>query len=58
VLALGLSGLSLRFGASLTPPVILLLVSAAGVFFLGSGAFSLWAPEEILLRRRAGEPQA
>lgn len=31
------------------------LVSAIGLVILGSGRFSLWAPEETFLRRKAGE---
>lgn len=55
VLALGLSGLYLRLGEPFSLEIAVRLVSAAGVFFLGSGAFSLWSPEAELLRRRAGE---
>lgn len=33
----------------------LLLAAYLGVLFLGTGPFSLWAPEEILIHRRAGE---
>lgn len=32
-----------------------ILLCASGIFFLGSGAFSLWQPEQRLIERRLGE---
>jgi hypothetical protein len=34
---------------------ILLIIGYTGVLFAGTGPFSLWAPEEWLIRHRAGE---
>jgi uncharacterized membrane protein YphA (DoxX/SURF4 family) len=67
LLALGvaarLAGLALAFFTGIaatasgitTPLAITALVSGLAITVLGSGAFSLWTPEEALLTRRAGE---
>jgi CDP-diacylglycerol--glycerol-3-phosphate 3-phosphatidyltransferase len=47
-------GLLLRF-ASLTYADIFLILCSAGLFFLGTGAYSLWKPEDRLIFRRLGE---
>jgi CDP-diacylglycerol--glycerol-3-phosphate 3-phosphatidyltransferase len=47
-------GLLLHF-ASVTPADILLILCSAGLFFLGTGAYSLWKPEDRLIYRRLGE---
>jgi CDP-diacylglycerol--glycerol-3-phosphate 3-phosphatidyltransferase len=43
--------------ASLAPVQIALAVAYTAILYLGSGAFSLWAPEDQLVYRRAGEPR-
>jgi hypothetical protein len=43
--------------ASLTPVQIALAVGYTAILYLGSGALSLWAPEDQLVYRRAGEPR-
>lgn len=58
ILALGLTGLHLRFGGVLTAETVLVILAGSLVFYLGSGALSLWAPEDELLQRRAGESSA
>lgn len=51
-----LLGAGLRQGAPALPGSELLLVACSvGLIFLGTGAFSLWAPEERLLHHRLGE---
>jgi hypothetical protein len=66
LLALGvaarLAGLALAFftgiavtAARITPLDSAALVSGLAITVLGSGACSLWTPEEALLTRRAGE---
>lgn len=47
-------GLLLRI-ASLTSADILLILCSAGLFLLGTGAYSLWKPEDRLIYRRLGE---
>jgi CDP-diacylglycerol--glycerol-3-phosphate 3-phosphatidyltransferase len=39
----------------LDPWQTLFLIIAASLFFLGTGALSLWTPEELLIRKRPGE---
>jgi hypothetical protein len=56
ILALGILGFYQMF-ASLTPLQISLAVAYTAILYLGSGAFSLWAPEDQLVYRRAGEPR-
>lgn len=41
--------------ASLTSADILLILCSAGLFLLGTGAYSLWKPEDRLIYRRLGE---
>jgi hypothetical protein len=33
----------------------LIWICASGIFFLGSGVFSIWQPEDRLIERRLGE---
>jgi CDP-diacylglycerol--glycerol-3-phosphate 3-phosphatidyltransferase len=47
-------GLLLHF-ASLTYADLFLILCSAGLFFLGTGAYSLWKPEDRLIYRRLGE---
>jgi CDP-diacylglycerol--glycerol-3-phosphate 3-phosphatidyltransferase len=39
----------------LSPPQISLAIAYVTILFMGSGAFSLWSPEDNLVYRRAGE---
>ncbi len=41
--------------SSLTTLDILIIIGAGAVFFLGTGAYSLWKPEDKLIQRRLGE---
>jgi len=41
--------------SGLTPLVLATATGAAGLFFLGTGAFSLWTPEKVLIGERLGE---
>jgi CDP-diacylglycerol--glycerol-3-phosphate 3-phosphatidyltransferase len=41
--------------SGMTPVILATAVGAAGLFFLGTGPFSLWAPETALIRKRLGE---
>jgi hypothetical protein len=34
---------------------ILLIIGASAVFFLGSGIYSIWTPEKLLISKRIGE---
>ena len=54
VLALLVLGFNQIF-ASLTTSQVLLLIACTTILFTGTGAFSLWAPENRLIYRRAGE---
>lgn len=47
-------GFQLHF-ASPTSADILLILCSAGLFLLGTGAYSLWKPEDRLIYRRLGE---
>jgi len=57
ILALCILGFYQMF-ASLTPVQIALAVAYTAILYLGSGEFSLWAPEDQLVYRRAGEPRS
>lgn len=48
------AGLHLRV-SSLTTLDILVIMIATALFFLGTGAYSLWKPEDHLVRHRLGE---
>jgi CDP-diacylglycerol--glycerol-3-phosphate 3-phosphatidyltransferase len=54
VLALLVLGFNQIF-ASLTTSQVLLLIACTTILFTGTGAFSLWAPENRIIYRRAGE---
>jgi len=41
--------------ASLTTSQILLVIACTIILFTGTGAFSLWTPENRIIYRRAGE---
>jgi CDP-diacylglycerol--glycerol-3-phosphate 3-phosphatidyltransferase len=57
ILALCLLGFHQLF-ASLTPIQILLAIAYAAILFMGSGALSLWVPEDYLFYHHAGEQPA
>jgi CDP-diacylglycerol--glycerol-3-phosphate 3-phosphatidyltransferase len=40
---------------SLGPVELLLIIGTTAVFFLGSGAYSIWTPETLLISKRIGE---
>jgi CDP-diacylglycerol--glycerol-3-phosphate 3-phosphatidyltransferase len=44
--------------APLTPTQVLLAIAYTTILFMGSGAFSLWKPEDRLIYHRAGERRA
>jgi CDP-diacylglycerol--glycerol-3-phosphate 3-phosphatidyltransferase len=54
ILGLGLLGISQIF-TPLTPVQVALAVLYTAILYLGSGAISLWTPENRLIYRRAGE---
>lgn len=54
VIALLILGYNQIF-ASLTISQVLLLMAYAAILFTGTGAFSLWTPENRIIYRRAGE---
>lgn len=56
ILTLLLAGHSSPFGTSIAATV--LFGAAAGLMLTGTGTFSLWAPEERILHRRAGKNRA
>ena len=56
ILALCLLGFYQMF-TSLTPVQFALGAIYTAILYLGSGAFSLWTPEDQLVYRRAGEPR-
>lgn len=58
VIGLCLAGFFLQLGISSTSLLFLAVVCTAALFFLGGGRLSLWSPEEILLQRKAGEPDS
>lgn len=58
VIGLCLAGFFLQLGISSSSLLVLAVVCAAALFFLGGGRMSLWSPEEILLQRKAGEPDS
>lgn len=51
------TGLRLRY-AELGLVDQVLIICATALFFLGSGAYSIWKPEDGLIQRKAGEIQA
>lgn len=55
ILTLCLAGFFLQAGAFELLPGMLTALSGALLLFLGSGAYSTWSPEQVLLERRAGE---
>jgi CDP-diacylglycerol--glycerol-3-phosphate 3-phosphatidyltransferase len=55
ILGMCLLGLHLRFQNTLALELLLPAIAAGLIFFFGSGGWSMWAPEEELLQRRAGE---
>lgn len=55
ILAVCLVGFHLQLGGVSLIATILIATAAVMLLYLGSGHFSLWAPEEELLLRRAGE---
>lgn len=58
ILALILTGVNQIFSA-LTPIQMVLIVLYSGIVFMGTGALSLWNPDERLFFKRAGErPEA
>lgn len=57
IIGLCLAGFLLQLGISSTSLLFLSVVCTTMLFFLGSGRLSLWSPEEILLQRKAGEPE-
>jgi FtsH-binding integral membrane protein len=54
IMALVLLGVNQMY-ASLTSEQILLAFAYTAILFIGSGALSLWTPENRLIYRRAGE---
>jgi hypothetical protein len=40
---------------TLGPVELLLIIGTTAVFFLGSGAYSIWTPETLLISKRIGE---
>ena len=54
IVALGLLGISQIF-APLTPAQVILALVYTSIMYLGTGAFSLWTPENVLIYRRLGE---
>lgn len=54
IVGLGLLGISQIF-APLTPVQIVLAVIYTAIMYLGTGAYSLWMPENHLIYRRLGE---
>lgn len=55
ILAVCIVGFHAQVGDGLSPIVIATAISSVCLFFLGSGTYTLWAPEEELLQRRPGE---
>ncbi len=54
ILGLSLLGIQ-QMTVSLSPVQVMLVILYTAILYLGSGAFSLWKPEERLIYRRAGE---
>lgn len=54
ILGLCLVGFHQMF-AGLTPSQVFLVIAYTAILFMGSGALSLWKPEDRLIYRRAGE---